>query len=474
MWTQQQTGQVDTGFTLIEVVKPSEFAKHAPVGSSDAPLTREEAMAPLVAADPREDARHGRLFVVLDAPETLAHYAPRLDALRPFVAAGGAPLRTLLVNGRYLALLPPEQAALARAVLVVDTKGLERSAAQEIFEGARPGAESVARFVDAAALRALVLRMAAMPLFLVPAAQCRVAGPQISEFELAALMASDSAHSVADSAAELKRVLQCAGAQAGSTSTSSGSSGGGGGDNSSSGGGFWKLVKPMLGAWACAVDVARAATDFIGWVRGGGGNGGAAGAGAGAAGAAGGGGAGAVDAGAAARAALGGAGNSRWGSTRFVFTKMDEVVWTPAEERAFWYDVGRVLALSCHFIETPPPAHCLRVALPGPQQGRHAAAAAAAPVTGDLAQLTRRTVVAAAQNLWEEQLDRTIAAAAADLRARVCAEASALTRRATLLRIDEIAQRAECRLQDAVAVRLASAAGAPVSSSSLSSDLASS
>lgn len=444
----KQTGQVDTGFTLVEVVKPSEFARHTPLGGAEAgSLTREQAMA-AATADPHEDARYGRLFVVLDAQETLAHYAPRLDELRPFVDAGGAHVRTLLVNGRYLGLLPPEQAALARAVLVVDTKGLEPGAAQEIFEGgARPAPECVARFVDAAALRALFLRTAASALFLVPAAQCRVAGPQISEFELAALMASNRARSVADAAAELKKVFQCAGSKNGY-----GNGGGGNGNNGNSGkdgGGFWKLVRPMLGAWACAVDVARVATDIIGKVT--------AGTGGGAGGAGGTGGAGGMEVGgggAAARAALGGAGNSRWGSTRFVFTKMDEVVWTPAEERAFWYDVGRVLALSCHFIETPPPAHCLRVALPGPQLCRRADAA---PVTGDLAQLTRRTVVAAAQNLWEEQLDRTIVAAAARLRALVSAEAYALTRRATLLRVDEIAQRAECRLQDTASARLAAA-----------------
>lgn len=462
---------MDTGFTLIEVVKASEFARHVPAGARDAVLTRAEAMAPATAADARDDARHGRLFVVLDAAETLAHYAPRLDALRPLVAAGGAPVRALLVNARYLALLPRAQAALARAVLVVDTKGIEPGAAQEVFEGAHVSAECVARFVDAAAQRALVLRLAAAALFLVPAAQCRAAGPQISAFELAALMASDRAHSVADSAAELKRLLQCAGTQGGTSGSSNSSNGSDGNNNGSGGGGggFWKLVRPMLGAWACAVDVARAATDIIGKVTGGGGSGsGSAGAGGTGTGTGTG-----ADAGAAARAALGGAGNSRWGSTRFVFTRMDEVVWTPAEERAFWYDVGRVLARSCHFIEPPPPAHLLRVALPGPQLGR---CAGAPPVTGDLAQLTQRTVCAAAQHPWEAQLDRTLADAAARLRAHVCAEASALTRRATLLRIDEIAQRAECRLDDAVAARLAAAAAVPSSSSSSSSsspDLAS-
>ena len=108
------------GFTMIEVVSQSEFNRHAPGESGQEMLSAEQVMDTAFSAlDPREDPRHGRLFVVLGAEETLQHYSPRLSELRPFVGSDGAAvLRTVLVNERYLRLLREAGGMRVRGALV--------------------------------------------------------------------------------------------------------------------------------------------------------------------------------------------------------------------------------------------------------------------------------------------------------------------------------------------------------------------
>jgi len=410
-------GQVDTGFTIIEVVSEKEFLKYS--GESAAKkMSKEEVMkTEYTSKDPMNDPRYGRVFVVLDSQATLQHYAPRLEELKSGVATSGSIIRTMLINESYLEYLSKEQARLIKSIILIDSKGLEQSTVQSIYEGGRADPERVSVFVKNAAIRAIIMRMSSLSLFLSPVQQFRSSGPQISEFELSALMASNGTQSVEKAAEGLNSVLVKSRVDSEKAAAVAGSS-----DSV-----MWSYLKPFLGSWGEVVSIA---TEFVGKVAGFGGDTSAPAAVA------------AASAPSASESEKGG-GNSRWGNVVFVFTKMDEVKFDRREEKSFWFDVGRVFGQNCHFIETPTSDDCICICLPECLRNKDFD-----PEMNALEQLKTKIANTASRCLWEEKLDRTIIDMARKIQDIIKKQSYDISKNVTISHLAEICQRAENRLRD--------------------------
>ena len=166
-------GQIDTGFSIFETVEGGEFCKFTQERVFP-DFTLAELRAPLKPADQNlcGDRRYGFVFVYLTAEETLERYREQLaedgGVLKRF-----SKIRTVLINEKYLSGTP-EEVALAKKLILIDSKGIDASTFDASDERIWP---------EVGAMQ-FVAKISHLNLFLIPADSIRDCGPALSVFEL--------------------------------------------------------------------------------------------------------------------------------------------------------------------------------------------------------------------------------------------------------------------------------------------------
>ena len=400
----RQATQVDTGFTIIEFISTAEFVRLA---GPNMQLSPEAVFVPPTAS-PFDDPRYGKVFIVLNTQKTLQYYAPRLQELEKFAQTEGEIVQTMLINDFYLSYLPKEKAELVRSLVLVDSKGIEQNAAHHIQVG--PNGSS--RLVQEAAMRAVVKRMSAFSLFMVPANEIGTCQMQLCDFSMSACIASDRSVTVSVAAERLNEAVK--------TSPPEASQGG----LLNTAKAFWSFFSPYVTSFTGVIGKAAdaAVTAFLGPGQ-------------------------SADNKTAAEPAAAKApvANSQWRDMRFVFTKMDLLDWNDGMMKAFWFDVGRTFGQALQTIETPPVSSLCCIGLPEQQVNRRGGPI----VTGDLEQLLSTLKNNSALNPWQVNLDHQIIETCNKMQAVIPSKASVISvlrKNSDLEIIAEMKRRAQHRL----------------------------
>eukprot|EP00727_Mastigamoeba_balamuthi_P010053 m51a1_g5670 hypothetical protein (501) ;mRNA; f:926474-928572 len=189
-------GQTDVGFSVVETVPENEFAMIAGSASGSgvtAPsaspeLSKEELFAPLPATG------YGVVFLYLGAQATVQRYHPQFQEVATQVGVHETLLRAVLINEKYLKYLPPQCAELAKRVVVIDSKGIDKTVTPDLLSTNE--ARLWEPFLKDVAVMSLFYKVCDLALFMVPANGVHSCSAQLAAFELCNIAAIEGATKV--------------------------------------------------------------------------------------------------------------------------------------------------------------------------------------------------------------------------------------------------------------------------------------
>jgi hypothetical protein len=174
-------GQLDTMYTIVEVVSEDTFQSYVKRKPSTLRLTLQELTAPV--NDISTDPRHGVAFQYLSTTETVTRYQDQLGYISQEREYRFLDLfQAVLINGAYLDLYFPHDsdAMLAKKSIFIDSPGFDSGELSGLAE----------HFLSNLKILQCLYTLSDVTLFLLPATQLNMVSNQVAILELSVLYAN--------------------------------------------------------------------------------------------------------------------------------------------------------------------------------------------------------------------------------------------------------------------------------------------
>lgn len=169
-------GQMDTHFTLVEVLSKEKFAEYSDKASTTRPNFTDAELSKKISGDVYADPRYGYVFFYLDTFKTLSRYEAQFTNYAHYITNYGL-VRSIIINEEYLRG-PQEKIQIAKRTIVLDSPG---------FDYTKENEHAMEKFLGNLKILQLFYSMSDLSLFMTPATHINMVSNQIATLELSVL-----------------------------------------------------------------------------------------------------------------------------------------------------------------------------------------------------------------------------------------------------------------------------------------------